>query len=65
MAQKGLYSLSILYDKKAILDDISLLHVANEFVDHHSDQKNTFGIFTEKDLQIFVCVLFLIICYFF
>ena len=30
-------SLSILYDNKSILDDISLLHRANDFVDHHPD----------------------------
>ena len=30
-------SLFILYDNKSVLDDISLLHVANEFVDHHAD----------------------------
>ena len=29
---------------------ISLLHVANEFDDHHPDRKNTFGSFTLKDL---------------
>ena len=60
MAQKRLNSLSIFYENKSILGDISLLHVANELVDHHPDQKNTFGSFTAKDLQIFVYILFLI-----
>ena len=50
MAQKRLKSLSSLYDKKAILDDIYILPVANEFVDYHPDRKNTFGSFTAKDL---------------
>ena len=35
---------------KSILDDISLLHVANKFSDHHPDQKNISGSFTAKDL---------------
>ena len=50
MAQKRLNSLSILYDNKSILDDISLLHETNEFVDHRPDRKNTSGSCTAKDL---------------
>ena len=50
MLQKRLNSLSILNDNKDILDEISLVNVANEFVDHHPDRKNTFGRFTAKDL---------------
>lgn len=49
MGQKRLNSLSILYDNKAILDEISLIDVANEFVDQHPDRKNTFGCFTVKE----------------
>ena len=39
MAQKRLNYLSILYDSKSILDDILLLHLTNEFFDHHTDQE--------------------------
>ena len=46
---KRLNSFSILYDNKSILDNISLLHVANEPIEHHPDRKNTLGSFTEKD----------------
>ena len=42
MAQRMLNSLTIIYDNKSILDDISLFHVANEFVDHHPDRKKNF-----------------------
>ena len=45
-----LNSLSILYDSKLIFDDISLVHVANEFFDHHPDRKKTFGSFRAKNL---------------
>ena len=50
MTQKNLNSLSILYESKSILDDISIFHVANEFVEHQPDRENTLGSFTAKDL---------------
>ena len=40
MAQIRLNSVSILYDNKSFLDDVSQPHVANGFVDHLSDRKN-------------------------
>ena len=50
MTHKRLNPSSILYDKKSILDDISPLHVANEFAESQPDRKNTSGSFTAKDL---------------
>ena len=46
---KRLNSFFILYDNKSILDNISLLHVANESAEHHPDRKITLSSFTEKD----------------
>ena len=50
MSQKRLNSLSILNDNKTILDNLSLIDIANEFVGLQPDRKKTFGSFTDKDL---------------
>ena len=50
MLQKRLNSLSIMYDNKDLLDNLSLIDVANEFVGLQPDRKNAFGSFTVKDL---------------
>ena len=50
MSQKRLNSLSIMYDNKNLLDNLSLIDVANEFVGLQPDRKNAFGSFTVKDL---------------
>ena len=50
MSQKRLNSLSIMYDDKDLLDNLSLIDVANEFVGLQPDRKNAFGSFTVKDL---------------
>ena len=50
MSQKRLYSLPIMYDNKDLLDNLSLIDVANEFVGLQPDRKNAFGSFTVKDL---------------
>ena len=50
MSQKRLNSLSIMYDNKDLLDNLSLTDVANEFVGLQPDCKNAFGSFTVKDL---------------
>ena len=42
-------SLTIFYDNKSIFDDISLLHLENEFVDYHPDRKNIIGSLPAKD----------------
>ena len=50
MSQKRLNSLSIMYDNKELLDNLSLTDVANEFVGVQPDCKNAFGGFTFKDV---------------
>ena len=50
MSQKRLNSLSIMYDNKDLLDNLSLIDVANEFVGLQPDRKSAFGSFTVKDL---------------
>ena len=50
MLQKRLNSLSIMYDNKDLLDNLSLIDVANEFVGLQPNRKNAFGSFTVKDL---------------
>ena len=50
MGQKRLNSLSILYDNKDLLDEISLIDIGNAFVDEHPDRKKTFGCFNVMDL---------------
>ena len=51
MLQKRLNSLSIImYDNKDLLDNLSLIDVANEFAGLQPDRKNAFGSFTVKDL---------------
>ena len=50
MTQKRLNSLCILHDNKTLLDRISLVKVANEFVGQHPERKNTFGSFSDKDI---------------
>ena len=56
MSQKKLNSLSIMYDNKDLLDNLSLIDVANEFVGLQPNRKNAFGSFTVKDLQLFKLV---------
>ena len=51
MLQKRLNSLSIImYDNKDLLDNLSLIDVANEFAGLQPDRKNAIGSFTVKDL---------------
>ena len=50
MSQKRLNSLSIMYDNKDLLDNLSLIDIANEFVCLQPDRKNACGSFTVKDL---------------
>ena len=51
MLQKRLNSLSIImYDNKDLLDNFSLIDVANEFAGLQPDRKNSVGSFTVKDL---------------
>lgn len=50
MTQKRLNALCILNDNKQILDDISLIKVANDFVGERPERKNRFGNFSEKDI---------------
>ena len=54
MSQKRPNSLSIMYDNKDLLDNLSLIDVANEFVGLQPDRKNAFGSFTVKDLFTFL-----------
>ena len=53
MLQKRLNSLLIMYDNEDLLDNLSLIDVANEFVGLQTDRKNAFGSFTVKDLYTF------------
>ena len=39
-----------MYRYKSILDGVSLVDVANEFIDLQPDQKNSYGRFTDKDI---------------
>ena len=57
MLQKRLNSLSILYENKSILDDILLIHVANDFADHQPDWKNTLVVFRQK-IAVDFCIYF-------
>ena len=50
MSQKRLNSLSIMYDNKYLLDNLSLIDVANELVGVQPDRKKAFGSFTVRDL---------------
>ena len=50
MSQKRPNSLSVMYDNKDLLDNLSLTNVANEFVGLQPDRKKAFGSFTVKDL---------------
>jgi len=51
MTQKRFNSLSLLNVHKEILDTISLIDIANEFVRAHPSRQNIFGIFNESDLS--------------
>ena len=53
MSQKRLNSLLIMYDNEDLLDNLSLIDVANGFVGLQTDRKNAFGSFTVKDLYTF------------
>ena len=46
MSQKRFNSLSIMYDNKDLLENLSLIDVANEFVGLQPDRKNAFGSFS-------------------
>ena len=50
MTQKRLNSLSILQEHSDIVDKMSLIDVANEFVAQQPYRLNTFGKFTNEDL---------------
>ena len=51
MTQKRLNSLSILQENPTIVDQMSLIDVANDFVALHPSRLNIFGKFTDKDLS--------------
>ena len=51
MSQKRFNALTMMNENKAILDTISLIDIANEFVSVHPSRQNIFGIkFTESDM---------------
>lgn len=51
MSQKRFNSLSILNTYKEILDDLSSIDIANDFLDGRSNRHGEFGTFTENDLS--------------
>ena len=50
MSQKKFNALTLMNENKAILDTISLIDIANEFVSVRQSRQNIFGKFTESDL---------------
>lgn len=50
MSQKRLNSLSILQSNRLTVDKLSLIDVANEFVNNQPTRQQVFGKFTEKDI---------------
>ena len=50
MSQKRFNALTLMNENKAILDTISLIDIANEFVSVRSSRQNIFGKFTESGL---------------
>ena len=50
MSQKMFNALTLMNENKAILDTISLMDIANEFVSVRPSRQNIFGKFTESDL---------------
>ena len=50
MSQKRFNALTLMNENKAILDTISLIDIANEFVSVRPSWQNIFGKFTESDL---------------
>ena len=50
MTQKRFNALSLIHENQAIVDEMPLIDVANEFVNLHSAHLNIFGKFTDKDL---------------
>ena len=50
MSQKRFNALTLMNEKKAVLDTISLIDIANEFVSVRPSRQNIFGKFTESDL---------------
>ena len=50
MTQKRLNAFSLRQENQAIVDEMSLIDVANELVNLHSACLNIFGKFTDKDL---------------
>ena len=49
MKQKRFNSLTLLNENPDVVDKMSLIDVAKEFVSHHRSHWNTFGRFTNKD----------------
>ena len=50
MTQKRLNAFSLIQENQVIVDEMSLIDVANELVNLHSACLNTSGKFTDKDL---------------
>ena len=57
MSQKRLNFLSIMYDNKDLLDNLSLTDVANEFVGLQPDRKNAFGLLSSRTNVPFILFL--------
>ena len=51
MGQKRYNSLSVLNAHKDIVDNLSLIEVAERFANVQDRRRNEFGTFTEKDLH--------------
>ena len=49
MSQKRFNTLKLMNENKAILDTISLIDIANEFVSVRPSRQNIFGKFNESD----------------
>ena len=50
MSQKRFNALAILSSHKEVTDKMSIIDVANEFVDAKPNRKSIFGKFVEEDL---------------
>ena len=53
-----LNALSLIHENQAIVDEMSLIDVANEFVNLHSARLNIFGKFKDKDLYEFFFIYY-------
>ena len=54
MSQKRFNSLSILATYKDVLDNISIVNVANDFVENKPNRLNQFGKFIDADIMYFL-----------